>query len=132
LFSSVKLVEDKYKKPLKNVTVIRIDIGSLVRHKRVDSGDINFLTTNLAGGRVVFKGIKIKESRKDKISLFIPDIKKWEEQLLWIEREVKDRICSADFKEKISEIIKVKYSEVRGNRYIRKKRVYKNWKATGS
>lgn len=129
--SQVVLIDNAVAEPERSVGVLHIDIGELSRYKRVVSADVQMIIMGLAGRVIKFKGIRVSELGVEGASLLIPDIDKWQEELLWIEREMKERICSHYFKDRIVEVIKVKYFEKKKSCYIRNKRAGKHWRATG-
>ena len=102
-----------------------------MEYQHVVSADVEFSISGISGDVIRFSKIRIKEQGYRKYSVTFPDEKVWKEELLWVSREMKERIRGDEFKERMREIITEKYLQKRENAYIRKKRKYKNWRATG-
>ena len=120
-----------HKETVQSVGSLKINIGELVSYKGVVSADIEFIIKGDSGEDIRFSGIHISTLNSSKPSLFFPLYEEWEKELLWIPREMKERICSAEFTDRISGIIIQKYLDKKKSCYIRKKRVNAYWKQTG-
>ena len=126
--------EGKIKKiaePIRKSGTLQIKIGELVEYQHVVSADVEFFVVGISGERIKFRKIRIHEQGYRNHSVTFPDVKEWREELLWVSREMKERITGDEFRERMREIITEKYLQKRENCYIRKKRKYKSWRATG-
>lgn len=88
----------------------------------------------IKGGKtepIRLKGIRIAALSYDGPSVRFPTKVKWEKELLWVCREAKERIFSAEFKARISAVIVNQYLEKRKNCYIRREKVNAYWEKTG-
>lgn len=116
---------------MKCVGNLSIDIGELISYKRVVSAKVELHVSTQDGERVRLKGITISTLSYNGPSISFPLSDKWSNELLWLAREEKERISSVSFKDKISDVIKMKYLEKKKSCYIRKKRVNDYWARSG-
>ena len=128
--SNIPSVRDK-KAEIQCVGNLSIDIGELIRYKRVVSAKIELHINTPSGERIRLKGITISTLSYNGPSISFPLLDRWSEELLWFSREEKERICSVAFMDKISDIIKMKYLEKKKSCYIRTKRVNDYWARSG-
>jgi len=115
----------------KRVGNLNIIIGELTRRKGIVSAKVELILKPSSTDWITLFGITVSELSYRGPSLYFPYIEKWEIELNWVSREVKERIESSSFKENLTDIIKEKYLEKRKNCYIRKEKINRYWEKTG-
>jgi hypothetical protein len=130
LHGEMELHKSTEKRPRK-VGILRIEIGDIICCESIISADITITLPTLIGENIRLTGINISELKYNRLSLVFPASEKWDKQLLWVSREIKDRIYTPEFRTNLSEIIRIKYHKKRENCYIRKERVYSHWRRSG-
>jgi site-specific recombinase XerD len=110
---------------------LNIEIGELVSRKGVVSANVKIVVKSSERENILLKKVSVSECGGNGAHVKYPSLEKWEEELIWITREERDRITAKETRGKLSEIILSKYNEKRKNCYIRKERVYPRWRRSG-
>ena len=131
IFPDKTILIVQYTPPVSTVGHLTINIENFMRYKGVVSADVELKIKGFVGEYIFFNGIRISELSYRKPSIYFPYQEAWTKEFLWIPREVKERIVDIEFKEKISDVIIEKFLTQKKTCYIRRKRMNKNWRATG-